>query len=521
MSTLRPPPLTAPRAAQRAFLDEIERRVEPLLRGRMLADWRLYTGRSTVGPLQWQLRRHRLLSAEGLVQWAEECRRNEPDQSSARRLELLQRLATDAILEEHPSVSRPRAVLQRRIARFRPTWKGKRVDRSVVRKQLRTSPDRDQRRAAWYSTEPLYRSVEEPLRRLVRTRNARARELGFRSYPEYRLGFEGFNLSRLKDLLDEVTRPVRAAAVEKRAAFEDETGLRGWCPWDAGYADELAVRLPERAFGTASLLRSVLAGVRQWGFSERRLRFNIDHHDGAFGGIAIPVDPPRDVRVVVGSGTGWTNYMILFHEVGHAVQDRSTAVHPPLLRWYSYLPGFPGFLEGIGTLFEEIPKSPEWLVTRPGIDRRLAARFASMKQLTQLAEMSWLLAWIRAELELYRNPEGDIGEVRGRWLRRLGGYDAFDPPSFADFFYVEAPVYSQNYLFAMLFARQLLSTLRKELGGPLWPNRRFGPWLTRNWFRSSGEFDWVPRLEAQTGRPFGAEAFNRSARATLVEARKG
>lgn len=486
----------------------------------MLADWRLYSGRSTEGSLKWQLRRQKLLSARGLVEWAAHGVQQAPDATTARRFELLRRMATEAMLEQHPSIARPRAKLQRRIAAFRPRWKGRRATRAMVREKARRSDRREDRCAGWYAEDPLHRSIEEPLRSLARLRNERARECGFRSYPEYRLSYEGFSVSRLEELLALSARRVREACLNKRGEFEAATGLHDWYPWDSAYADELAARTPRESFTSRSMLRSVLAGVRQWGFGPRPLKFRVDQHDLSAGGIEIPVDPPGDVRVLVHDMSGWLYYMILFHEVGHAVHSRSVRPHSPLLRWHEYLPGFPGFVEGIGTLFEEIPRSYEWLATRPRVGSHLAGQISSVKHLSEITGLSWLIAWVRGELELYRNPGGDIARTRFECLRRLGGFDAFSFPSFGDSFYVEIPVYTQSYLFATLFAKQLLETMREEMGETLWPNPQFGPWLTQNWFQPSGEFDWVPHLRDVTGRPFGTASFDRWAQRTLTDHEK-
>jgi hypothetical protein len=98
------------------------------------------------------------------------------------------------------------------------------------------------------------------------------------------------------------------------------------------------------------------------------------------------------------------------------------------------------------------------------------------------------------------------------------GYDAFDATSWAGPFLVRNPMYLQSYVFASVFAKQLMEAMRAELGGAVWPNRRFGAWLTEHWFRPSGEFDWVPHLKALTGTPFGVAAYARWAKATLTSA---
>jgi peptidyl-dipeptidase A len=516
MAGLRLPPNGAGPSARTAFLREVERRFEPLRRGATLADWRLLMGRSSVGSLPWQLRIHRLFSLDGLLPWTREARRATTDPATSRRLDLLEQLVTEAVLDQHPRIARPREVLEKKIVAFRPSWKGHRVDRATIRQQLRSNPDRNERRTAWYAMESLHRSIEGGVRALARLRNDRAKELGYRSYPEYRLGFEGFSVARLEELLEEAAAHVREAARAKRARFEQATGLRDWFPWDQSFADELTTRIPDTAFGPDEMVSAVLDGVRRWGFRPNVLRFPIDQHDLPSGGIEIPVDPPGDVRVIVHPGADWTHYMILFHEVGHTVQSRSNVVHSPLLRWHEYLPGFPGFIEGMGTLFESIPHAPSWLATRPGVEASAAREFARTRDLSDLVGMGWRITKVRVELALYRNPDADLDLVQRRLSGRLEGYDEFGPRSFADPFMVRNPMYLQSYVFAGLFARQLLTAMREQLGGEVWPNPRFGPWLVKNWFRHSGEFDWVPQVKRVTGKSFGAGMYNRWARSVLA-----
>jgi hypothetical protein len=512
----RPPPSDSSPRTRTEFLDRIEQEYGPLRKNATLAEWRFLMGRTAQGSLPWQLRLNRMFSMDGLLPWVRTGRRSATDPVEFRRFELLERLVTEAVIEQHRTVAIPREGLERSVVGFRPRWKGRRVNRATVQEAVRTSSDRTERRAAWYAQDGFLRSIEGPLRKLAHLRNDRARELGFRSYPDYRLRFEGLSVTRLIELLDETGRNLRSAARWKRDRFEAVTGLRDWFPWDANFADEVETPIPERAFGPTPMVPSVLAGVRKWGFGKKALTFPIDRHDLPSGGIEIPIDPPGDVRVIVHPAAGWVRYMILFHEVGHTVQARSNDRHSPFVRWHEYMVGFPGFIEGIGTLFEEIPRSPEWLATRPGVDRTSAKRFAETRNLSDLLAMAWRITHVRVELELYRNPDGDLEGTQYRWLRRLNEFDAFDPPSFADPFLVRNPMYLQSYVFASLFAKQLLETMRAELGESVWPNPRFGPWLTEHWFRRSGEFDWVPHLKTETGRPFGPEAYSRAAERTIA-----
>ncbi|MGA7924288.1 MAG: hypothetical protein WCA77_09975 [Thermoplasmata archaeon] len=380
-----------------------------------------------------------------------------------------------------------------------------------------TSKDRDERKSAWYAQEPLLRSIASGIRQLAVSRNERAREFGYGSYPEFRLGFEGFRVAELIELTDSIGTDIRAVAKVRRARFQEATGLSGWYPWDTRYAEELESNVPSQAFTADQMVPAVLAGVKDWGFGKAALRFRIDRHDLPVGGIEIPVDPPSDVRVIVHPGASWIRYMILFHEVGHAVHARSNLRHPSILKYHEYLPGFPGFVEGVGTLFEEIAHAPEWLGSRPAIDRRDAAAMGRIFDLGKITGFIGLLAMIRTELEMYRNPKADLDKVHHDWTRKFGVYDSFEPTSFVNTLFVGYPVYVQSYLFGSMFARQVLAKMREDVRGPLWPNPGFAAWLTSNWFQHSGEFDWVDQVRRVTGAPLGTRAFGIWAQETISQ----
>jgi hypothetical protein len=501
----------ARRDAER-FVDSIERRLAPLDRGILLADWRQTTGRSRTGSEVWQTRRHRLLTAPGVLESLRRFRSSGADGLLERRLNLLERAVVQARIEQDPSIVRLRSRLQDRIAAFRPKWHGRRVGRIVLRTVLRTHPDREERRRAFYAMEPLYTGMEDDLRSLVARRNEKAREHGFRSYPDYRLRFDRISVPEFERLLSDALRWLPEEMRRRREEFEDRTGAKGWYPWDLAYSGHALAGLPESAFPAGDMLPSVLAGVRAWGVPRSALRFRTDRHDLSAGGICLAPDPPRDVRIVVHPGRGWVEYMILFHEVGHAVHSASVRGPSHLLRSHEGLPGFGGFHEGIGAFFELIPGSAAWLERRRGLGPETVERFVAEQRRAPLRSVGFMAEWIGQELDLYLRPDRDPTVRAQRLGRELMRFDAHPPRSFADSFYVESPVYATSYLIANLLRPQLLAAAIEDVGGAVWPNRRIGPWLIDRWFRGGSAFDWRPRVREVTGRPFSARAFNAAMR---------
>jgi hypothetical protein len=496
------------------FARELDHRLERLDQAILRADWALQTGRSRRGAESWQVRRAKFLSDERLLGWVRSAlERNRPF-LLRRRLELLERVMLDAQVEQTPEVVRIRSELQRKIAAFRPRWKGRRVHRAVQYRVLHQSPREPERRQAFYMLEPLHHSLEGSLQQLVELRNERARSLGYRSMAAMRHSFDGLTPGRVQELAESAALLARGRLRALRESHEDGAARPGWHPWDFLYARFRRAPLPDRWFPREEMLSRILRAVGQWGFRTERMRFRVAFHDTFAGGLTLAPDPPRDVRIVVHPLDGWNAYNIMFHEVGHAVHSSLVRAPRHLLRWQENVPGFGAFAEGVGGLFEEIPSSAEWITTQPGVDRERAQDFARVARDGNLLWAAWHACWNRAEELLYEHPGRNPMPEAQRFERQVFGFDDYRPLSFADPFFVESPLYGSSYLLAILFGSQITQTLRELFGEPLWPNRKVGPWLSRNWFAPGSLYDWAPRLKEVTGKPFGLSAFRERFAAT-------
>jgi len=458
----------------------------------------------------WQRRRTEWLSDPATPAFVQDVQLRVHSPTLQRELQLFGRVIREVQVEQHPAIVRIRSGAQRKIAQFRPSWKRKTVDRSVPEVALRNSPRRRERRSAYYAEEPLYRPLEADLRRLVELRNGGARELGFRSFPEYKLEAEGLTVSRLYELMDSALAGAPGRLRRIQEGFRDRTGQSDWHPWDLDYARGTETGISDDHFPANRMLSDVLHGVRGWGFRAAQLKFRVDWHDTPSGGMEISVDPPRDVRVVATAQPGWLYLGVLFHEIGHAIHARSTRVPSPLLRRPGSLPGFNSLCEGIGTVFEGLASTREWLASRGNISPEAIERSQANQQESELVWMAYHADRVRAEIELYLHPERDPAVARSRFLRAMFGYDDFRPLAVANAFTIDNPVYLPSYVLASLFAKQVIEGMLAEIGGPIWPNPRVGPWLTEHWLCHGARHDWIPWIRETTGQAFGAGAFRRS-----------
>jgi len=187
-------------------VNALERRLAPLDRAILWVEWRQATGRATRGAASLQRRRLAVLAEPGLTEQLRSAMHELAPGSDRRRAELLLRTTREVQIEQAPEIVRLRDPLVRRISAFHPRWKGRRSSRGALWEIQRSNPDRAQREAAWRGEESLFRPMEPALAGLVALRNSRAREFGFRSFPEYRLAAEGLSVARLRELMDAATR---------------------------------------------------------------------------------------------------------------------------------------------------------------------------------------------------------------------------------------------------------------------------------------------------------------------------
>ena len=517
---LTPPSISASLPATEEFLAKIEDRLSKLDHALNLELWNESLGRSGARVGACERRRRDLLALPGLREWAHGVRDRGAPGLVARRLELLERMSLDALLEQGPEISRLRNRLRSRMYRFRPRVAGRKVSGADIFDHLWKDPNRAHRKEAFYCQDSLFRLLEPSVRELVETRNETARELGFRGFAEARLALEGLSCTDLADLLDGLPLGrLRTLARHRRERYHEKTRFEEWYPWDETFLPSLESPVDDRAFPQEGMLESVLAGLRQWGISRGAFGFKLTRGPNPFVGNEIAVRTPGDVRILVDLRGGHTNYGILFHEIGHAIHSRSVRAPTHLLRCHEFSASYSSLNEGIGGVFEKIASQENWLLTRSGISRQgvRALRASSAEGMaTRLVELA---AVVKGELALYRNPKADVGGILSRTLNGILGFDDYAPRSWVDGFYLDTPLYNKSYLLATFFSSQILQAAVRDLGGEPWPNARMGPWLTERILAPGAIDDWIPRLQRATGRALDSGPFFEETEHAIREAR--
>jgi peptidyl-dipeptidase A len=376
---------------------------------------------------------------------------------------------------------------------------GQRIDLGTVRGIVRSNPDPKLRQAAWESYAELSRELANDMLQLIRLRNTAARAAGFDNYVDMVLHLNGMSTAEVESILQELTTATEDAyqAVLRQGAAK--LGLDRVEPWDVQYILEQAGEVPNQYFTRDKILPALHAWASLMNIDLKAL--GISHHwiDIPYNGLTMSINR-RDIRILGNPTDGYAYYKTAFHEVGHALHGALKQVDSLMLRRESSI-----FTEGMAEVFGYISHHPAWMESM-GLSpaeitaAQLGARgpwFFYLRQRT---------AFCLFEYEVYKNPEQDIDALCAQMEAQIlgGGLNAM-PRWAANAWYVNYPVYWQNYVLADVVASQVHHHLEKEIGS-LYNNPAAFEFVVNHYIAPGALVPWMEKIETATGSRLSAQA---------------
>jgi peptidyl-dipeptidase A len=406
---------------------------------------------------------------------------------------------------------------------FRSTLDGERVTNNQVNDVLAAEMDEGRRRRAWEASKQIGREVAEPLRELVRRRNAAARSLGFRDHYAMELSLQELLFAVMDEYRDSSDEPFRAFRAEMDAGLArrfgvDAADLRPW-----HWADPFAQEAPSTGgldldvhFAGRDLLPVAAEFFRGLGLpvdgvlarSDLFEREGKDQH-----AFCIDVDREGDVRILCNlrSSEKWMG--TLLHELGHAAYDRGI---PRSLPYLLRTPAHTLSTESIAMYMGRLTRDPAWLRDVMGAELSAvdAADIRAQLRASMLVATRWMLVMVYFERELYRNP--DRPDLNALWwdlverIQLVRRPDGRDEPDWAAKIHLSlSPVYYHNYLLGELMASQIYAASRRGVpeGRSVAGQESVGRFLRERIFSPGASLDWNGLLVHATGEELAPRYF--------------
>jgi hypothetical protein len=388
---------------------------------------------------------------------------------------------------------------------------GRVVSRQEIAK-MRRSPDATLRRRTRTLEHGLHvRAAPIAKRLLQRRRQIAARRAGdsFHAILSEVRGVDARCLAEL-DRVEHATRqPFESLLTRAKQALKVER----LAPWDLDYALDRIEQPPgDERFPADRALSSGYALYRGFGIDLEHPPLNVTVRDFAFGGQAIAVKVPSDVRLVVRPSPGARFYTTLIHELGHAYAITRTVAAHPLYAGYEWIPGLmdPAYAEGIAEVFGRMFDEPDVLVGHFGLERAVAERLVAHRRVQAIVSARRTLTAVHLERALHDAPEGaDLDALSLATERRLSRFDLppdTEPVWATTPFLATYPAYTQSYLIAAMVAVQVRDALKARFPNGL-VSAQAGTFLTEHFVADGARLTLNEKLVRTTGRALDARPF--------------
>jgi hypothetical protein len=496
------------RAAARQALGQLARRYEESMVEHGRLEWSRYAGKSRPGPqteraLESLRERERAVFREAeaiLLRYGD-------DLVSPRQAALWHSGALGLTLLGDPKSAQLSDRLETIVNDHEFELEGKRLTRGDLVK-LRRSDDAALRRQTRRLEHQLHLRAAPVARELFARRRQLAAELGVGSFYDRLLALRGVDTQTLDGLLAELDVKTRFAYARLIGELRKPMGGRVPAVWDVDYALQKSVNPPDDRFTPERALPAAYAIYRAFGIDLENPKLDVTVRDFAFGGQAIGLRIPDDVRLVLNPLPGVRFQALVLHELGHAYAMTRTRETHPLYKGYEWVPGLtdPGFAEGIAEVFGRLLDEPRVLTEHLGLAPDEAERLIHARRADDLLKIRRALSNIAFERAALENPDADLDQMSLAIERRYGGFglpaDA-EPTWATSAFFASYPVYVQSYTLAALCAVQVRDELKRRFG-PSFISPEAGRLLTEQMIADGARWTFREKMIRAIGRPLEA-----------------
>jgi hypothetical protein len=430
------------------------------------------------------------------------------DPTLARRLELQGKFFLAA--KSDPALALALAdlqtALQDTVRQFRFQVGGQALTLTQLLAIVDSAADRDLRRRAFEAVPQISRHTAGPIRQAMAMTDRLGRQQGYPSGAAAQLSLSSLTPTQvLRDLdaFEQATRPTYEALL---ARIRRDLKLERLEAWDLDYWFRTQQRAVADAYPTDQAVPRIRALATGLGFPVDSLPITVTIYDVPTGGVAFPIRPPYEARLLSNPFSGVQFYSTLFHEYGHTLH--ATLIRDDLPLGFLSMDERPA-TEGVAEALGHFAFDRRFLVRSAGVNPEQAA---ALERLGKLHQLLWLRRTIGAngyaEVQQYLDLEADFDSVYTAAYRRFVGVE-LPPGDYAgsrDFFGT-SPLYVPVYLYANMIATQVREAMRREFGTEdLSAEPRVAEWLTRHFYRPGQSVPWPEKVRRATGRPLDARA---------------
>lgn len=416
-----------------------------------------------------------------------------------RRLFIWKNGLLEGKVNHHPEVMEVTRQLSDAMVTYKYQVAGEPSDLGTIKQILRTSPDATLRKDAWYARFAISESLAPRLLTLFQLRNDLAKEAGYNTMTDLILEMDGLTLADVRKMLTELT--VASDPVYKTILREgqEQLGIEQVEPWDLMYLLETMGGVDPALFPKTNIAPKLKSWASDHGCNLESLGIEMVCTDIPYNGLCMTL-ADQEIKILSNPSDGHGSYRTMFHELGHALHS---AYNRQDARSFHQDSG--PFTEGMAELIAYVTRHADWL-TRMGLKanevqqiqkRLIAPVFHYLRERTAYALAEYLIYE-----DLTKDPDTILMEMEHEVL----GITRHATPRWAaSAWYINYPIYWQNYVLADMVASQIHHRLDEQFGGLHGQPEALAE-VIRIYFAPGSSVDWQEKLLHHTGSKLCADA---------------
>jgi peptidyl-dipeptidase A len=424
--------------------------------------------------------------------------------------------------------------IEQKYGNFRTEVKGKKLSDNDVEEVLHSSKDVKYQEEVWKAQKKIGTVVAEDIIKLVKLRNAIAKELGFKNFHDMSLTLSDQDPKEVSALFDELDSLTIVAFAQ--AKFDIDTYFVKYynlkstdelMPWN--YQNRFFQEAPkifdvdlDKYYKDKNLETLVTTYYDGMGLPIDDMIKNSDLYEKPGKNqhaFCTDIDNVGDVRVLcnIKSNSYWMNTIL--HEFGHAVYDKNIDTTLPFILRD---PAHTFTTEAIANMFGRFSANPQWIKDMTGISEEekmnISGNSFKTLRLQQLVFSRWAQVMYRFEKSMYDNPDQDLNKLwwdlaeKYQLLKRPAGRN--EPDWAAKIHIATYPCYYHNYLLGELLASQLYYYIVGNIiksddykFQSFVGNKEVGTYLRDKVFMPGSRWYWNEMIEKATGEKLTAKYY--------------
>ncbi|MDQ3816764.1 MAG: hypothetical protein M3362_03605 [Acidobacteriota bacterium] len=376
-------------------------------------------------------------------------------------------------------------------ARLRVEWDGESIHANSIPKIISNEPDATRRRELMARYADSLRTCDDLRAARLESFHESARALGFPSYRALFTEITGVDYERLASSAQKFLEGTEAsyASALAGAARRDLPGVDFN---DLEQADHFYFQRAPRLdsfFPADELMATYRSGMGGLGIrTERQANIHIDSEDRPFKNpraACFRIDPPDDVRLLIAPVGGSYDYMVLFHEVGHA-QHFGWSSRELIKRYpeFLYAPDA-ATAEGYAFLLSHLFLDAGWLAEHRSLGQARARAAVRDLALVVSSSIRRRCASLAYEIQLHDSPNVRSEQLAASFADSVSRAMHFRRSPALYLADVDDGFYTASYLRAWAFEASLREYLKTRHGRRWWASRKCGDELIDLWSTSS------------------------------------